>query len=174
MEENYQCTSVLMGIRLKPFSRTIISVNQSSIYGAVSNLCVECKSCHVRTRRSVLTGQSDPFFCVSMMKTHISLTDDSAQEEDLLQRDQERVESISQQNRMIKFCTDTGFLTIVEIGQYFMTKDTEEFSKFTGSVTCCEYTLSRDEKDWIRGNTKIGSVLQVTIRFLQYKYGVEI
>ena len=28
--------------------RTIISVNQLSIYGAVSDLCEECKSCHVR------------------------------------------------------------------------------------------------------------------------------
>ena len=30
--------------------------------------------------------------------------------------------------------------------QYFMTKDTEEFSQFTGSVTCREYTLPRNEK----------------------------
>ena len=31
----------------------------------------------------------------------------------------------SQQNRVIKICTDAGFLTTVEVGQYFMTKDTE-------------------------------------------------
>ena len=42
-----------------------------------------------------------------------------------------------------------------------MTKDTEEFSQFTDSVACREYTLPRDEdssvpKGWIRGNTKIG------------------
>ena len=48
-----------------------------------------------------------------------------------------------------------------------MTKDTEEFSQFTESVTCREYTLPRDEdtskpKDWIRGNTKIWVVLEVT------------
>ena len=34
--------------------RTIISVNQLSIQGAVSDLCDECKSCHVRTGRPVL------------------------------------------------------------------------------------------------------------------------
>ena len=38
-------------------------------------------------------------------------------------------------------------------------KDTEEFSQFTESVACREYTLPRDEKSsdlkgWIRGNTK--------------------
>ena len=36
------------------FRSTIISVNQLSIYGAVSDLCDECKSCHVRTGRPVL------------------------------------------------------------------------------------------------------------------------
>ena len=60
-----------------------------------------------------------------------------------------------------------------------MTKDTEEFSQFTDSVACREYTLPRDEnssdpKGWIRGNTKIGPVLKVTTSCLQGKYGVEI
>ena len=40
------------------------------------------------------------------MKTHTLLTDDPAQEEDLLQRYHERVEMLSQQNRVIRFCTD--------------------------------------------------------------------
>ena len=72
------------------------------------------------------------FVPTSVMKTHIPLTDDLAQEEDLLQRYQERIEKLSQQDRVTKFCTDAGFLTTVEVGQYFMTKDTEEFSQFTG------------------------------------------
>ena len=32
------------------------------------------------------------------------------------------LKGLSQQNCVIKFCTDTGFLTTVEVGQYFMTK----------------------------------------------------
>ena len=88
------------------------------------------------------------------------------------------MERLSQQNRVIKFCTDAGFLTKVDVGQYFMTKVTEEFSQFTESVACREYTLPRDEKSsdpkgWIRGNTKIGPVLEVTTSYLQGKYGVE-
>ena len=60
-----------------------------------------------------------------------------------------------------------------------MTKDTEEFSQFTESVACREYTLPGDEKSsdpkgWIRGNTKTGPVLGVTTSYLQGKYGVEI
>ena len=160
--------------------RTIVSVNQLSIYGAVSDLCEEYKACHVRTGRLVLAGQSDPLFVPtsSLMKTLAPSTDDPAQE-DLLQKYQERVERLSQQNRVIKYCTDAGFLTTVDVGQYFMTKDTEEFSQFTESVACREYTLPRDEKSsdpkgWIRGNTKIGPVLEVTTSYLQGKYGVEI
>ena len=127
--------------------RTIISVNQLSIYGAVSDLCEEYKSCHVRKGRPVLVGQSDPLFVPksSLMKTPTPWTYDPAQE-DLLQKYLERVERLSQQNRVIKICTDAGFLTTVDVGQYFVTKDTEEFSQFTKSVACREYTLPRDEK----------------------------
>ena len=46
-------------------------------------------------------------------------------------------------------------------------------------MACREYTLPRDEKSSdpkgrIRGNTKIGPVLEVTTSYLQGKYGVEI
>ena len=85
-----------------------------------------------------MAGQSNPLFVPSVMKTHIPLTDDPAQEEDLLQRYRERIEKLQQQDRLSKFCTDAGFLTTVEVGQYFMTKDTEEFSRFTDSVACRE------------------------------------
>ena len=99
-------------------------------------------------------------------------------QEDLLQKYQERVDKLSQQNSVIKFCTDAGFLKTVEVGQHFMTKDTEEFSQFTNAVACREYTLPRDEdasepKGWIRGNTKIGPVLEVTTSYSQGKHGVE-
>ena len=75
----------------------------------------------------------------------------------------ERIEKLSQQDRWSKFCTDAGYLTSVEVGQY----DTEKFSQFTDAVACREYTLPRDEdisepKRWIKGNTKIGPVLEVT------------
>ena len=51
--------------------RTIIFDNQLSIYGGVSDLCEEYKSCQVRTGRFVLVGQSDPLFVPTslLMKT---------------------------------------------------------------------------------------------------------
>ena len=89
-----------------------------------------------------------------------------------MQKYRERIEKLSQQDRVIECCTDAGFLTTVEVRQYFMTKDTEEFSQFTDSVACREYTLPRDEdsskpKGWIKGNTKIGPVLEVATCCLQ-------
>ena len=94
----------------------------------------------------MLPRKTDPLFepVRLLMTTPASSTEDPAQE-DLLQKYQERVERLSQQNRVIKICTDAGFLTTVEVGQYFMTKDTEEFSQFTEPVACREYTLPRDE-----------------------------
>ena len=114
----------------------------------------EYETFHDRTGKPVVGGQSSCSFVPSVIKTHIPLTDDPAQPEDLLQRYKERIEKLSQQDRVSKFCTDAGFLTTVEVGQYFMTKDTEEFSQFTDSVTCREYTLPRDEKVYL--NQKVG------------------
>ena len=61
---------------------------------------------------------------------------------------------------------DAGFLSVVENGQCFMTKDTGDLTQFN-TVACREYTLPREEstsqpKEWIQGNTKIGPVLEVT------------
>ena len=83
---------------------------------------------------------------------------------------------------------NAGFLSVVENGQYFMTKDTADLTQFN-TVACREYTLPREEstsqpKGWIQGNTKIermnqrntkiGPVLEVTTSYLHGKHGVEI
>ena len=74
---------------------------------------------------------------------------------------------------------DAGILSVVEIGQYFMTKDTADLSQFH-AVACREHTLPREEekasqpKGWIQGNTKIGPVLEVATSYLHGKYGVEV
>ena len=52
--ENYLFTSVPMEMRLKLFFAQLFLLTQLSIYGAVSDLCDECKSCHVTTGRLVL------------------------------------------------------------------------------------------------------------------------
>ena len=152
---------------IKTFFRTIISVNQLSLYGSVAQICEEYETLHDRTGQPVVRGQSSSSFVPSVIKTEVPLDcDDLARKDLLLQQYGERFEKLSQQDRLSKFCMDAGFLTTVEVGQYFMTKDTEDFSQFTDSVACREYTLPRDEeasqpKGWIRGKhqdwTRIGS-----------------
>ena len=154
----------------------------SSVFTEQSQICV-------KNTNLAMSEQGDLFWydnlthslfvpTSSLTKTPTRSTDDPAQE-DLLQKYQERVDKLSEQNRVIQFCTDAGFLTTVDVGQYFMTEDTEEFSQFTESVACREYTLPRvekssDPKGWLRGNTKIGPVFEVTTSDLQGKYGEEI
>ena len=89
-------------------------------------MCEECESCHDRTGRPVVNGQSNPSFVPSVIKTEVPLDcGDCAHKDFLLQQYGERIEKLSQQDKLSKFCTDAGFLIVVEVGQYFMTKDTE-------------------------------------------------
>ena len=90
----------------------------------------------------------------------------------------QQVESLSPENRVSKFCKEAGFMRVVEVGQYFVTKDTGDFRQFN-SVACREYTLPRDDqasqpKGWIQGNMRIGPALEVTTSFQHVKYGIEI
>ena len=55
-----------------------------------------------------------------VMKTDVPLeSDDRAHKDLLLVRYRERIKKLSQQHRLSKFCTDAGFLTTVEVGQFF-------------------------------------------------------
>ena len=155
--------------------RIIVFANQLSLYGAVENMCEEYESLHDRSGQpDVVMGQS---IVLSEIKAEVPLeNDDPAYKNFLLQRSEERIQSLSQTDRVSKFCMDAGFISVVEIGQYFMSKDTGE--QFYAKA-CREYTLPRNDgssqpKGWIQGNTKIGPVLEVTTSCLYGKHGVEI
>ena len=88
---------------------------------------------------------------------------------------EERIKLLSQENKVSKFCMDAGFISVVEIGQYFMTTDTGEQ---VYAVACREYTLPREDgssqpRGWIQGNTRIGPVLEITTSYLYGKHGIE-
>ena len=58
-----------------------------------------------------------------------------------------------------------------------MKRNASEFLLHT--VACREYTLPQDDpasepKGWIRGNTRIGPILEVTTSFQHFKFGVEV
>ena len=90
----------------------------------------------------------------------------------------QQVESLSPENKVSKFCKKAEFMCVVEVGQYFVTKDIGCLKQFR-SVACREYILPRDDpasqaKGWIQGNMRIGLVLEVTTSFQHFKYGIEI
>ena len=89
----------------------------------------------------------------------------------------ERIESLSPESKVSRICMEAGFMR-VEVGRYFITKDTGDFRQFR-SVACREYTLLRDDptsqpKGWIQGYMRIGLVLEVTTSFQYAKHGIEI
>ena len=157
--------------------RIILSVNQLSVYGAVAAVCEEFEDHQDRTGELViLMGQS---IVLGEVKAEAPLHDENPMNDQIIwQQYIQKVESLSPENRVSKFCKEAGFMRVVEVGQYFVTKDTGDFRQFQ-SVACREYTLPRDDrasqpKGWIQGNMRIGPVLEVTTSFQHFKYGIEI
>ena len=156
--------------------RTIISVNQLSIYGAVSDVWriqdLSNKNGETPSGRTIwpmLVPTS------SLTKTPTPSTDDPAQE-DLLQKYQERVERLSQPDRVIRF-------VLMQDSWQRLTSDSTSWQKTRRILTIYRVSglswdsLPRDEKStdpkgWIRRNTKMVPVLEVTTSYLQGKYGV--
>ena len=157
--------------------RIILSVNQLSVYGAVAAICEEFEDHQDRTGEPViLVGQS---IVLGEVKAEAPLHDEDPMNDQIIwQQYIQQVESLSPENKVSKICKEAGFMRVVQVGQYFVTKDTGDFRQFQ-SVACREYTLPRDDqasqpKGWIQGNMRIGPVLEVTTSFQHIKYGIEI
>ena len=155
--------------------RIILSVNQLSVYGAVAAICDEYESHQDGTGQPViLVGQS---IVLGEIKAEVLVHyEDPRDDQIILQQYVQQVESLSPENKLSKFCKEAGFMRVVEVGQYFVTRDASEFKQ---TVACREYTLPRDDqasqpKGWIRGNMRIGPVLEVMTSFQHFKYGIEI
>ena len=162
---------------LETIFRIIISVSQLSIYGAVAAMCEEFENHQDGSGEpEILIGQSIVF---GEIKAEVPLQNENPLNHQILwQQYIERIESLSPESKVSRFCMEAGFMRIVEVGQYFMTKDTGDFRQFR-SVACREHSLPRDDpasqpKGWIQGNMRTGPVLEVTTSFKNFKYGIEI
>ena len=105
-------------------------------------MCEEYETFHDRTGQPVVGGQSSSSFVPIVIKTEAPLDcDDRARKDLLLHQCGERIETLPQQNRVIKISTDAGFLKTVEVG----TKDQcRAFLKniVTSSSCVCQVFLS--------------------------------
>ena len=155
--------------------RIIVSAHQLRLYGAVAEMCEEYETFHERTERLVVIGQ---LIVLSAIKTEVSLeSDHPAYQNYKLQQYGERIEKLSQQDKVSNLCMDAGFLSVVENGQYFMMKDTGDLIQFH-SVACREYTLPREKttyhnrKDWSKETPKLDPYWKLTTIF--FKVNVEL
>ena len=157
--------------------RTIISGNQLSIYAAVSDLCEKYKSCHVRTGRLVVARQSDPLFVPKRFSTK-TLTPSCAR------RSTARVTKNECQDyhnkivwlRIVLMQDSWQRLTSDSISWRKMLQNSHnsQMQWLAVSTLCQETKKHLNPKGWIRVNTKLGPVLEVTTCCLQSKSGVEI
>ena len=171
--ENCLYTSLQMDT-IDTIYRIILSVNQLSVYGAVAAVCEEFEGHQDRSGEpEILMGQS---IVLGEVKAEDPLQNENPMNDQIIwQQYIQQVESLSPEN---KFCKEAGFMRVVEVGQYFVTKNTGSLKQFR-SVACREYTLPRDDpasqaKGWIQGHMRIGPVLEVTTSFQHFKYGIEI
>ena len=105
------------------FFRIILSVNQLSVYGAVAAICEEFQSHQDGSGEpEIVMGQS---IVLGEIKAEAPLqNEDSMNDQILWQQYIQQVESLSPESKVSKFCKEAGFMRVVEVGQYFVTKDT--------------------------------------------------
>ena len=132
----------------------------------------------------------------------ISQTDAEAQG-NLLREYEQKFAELPEQQKLTKLCSDVGFLKNIDktiLHYYSRPNQFERFREFLELISrfefdffitldeeglddlktlCRENTLPRNEeasraRGWIRGNTKIGPVLDVKVYFHQGRYGVDV
>ena len=95
-----------------------------------------------------------------------------------LQKYFQQVQQLSPEDKLGKFCKEAGFMSVVEVGQYFVTRNASEFlseNSCLSRVHITSRTIQLPEaKGWIQGNTRIGPILEVTTTFQHFKFGVEV
>ena len=106
----------------------------------------------------------------------ISQTDVSVQG-NLLREYEQNFEELPEQHKLTQLCSHARFWKSIGKGQFFITLDEEGPDDMKTLLR--EYTLPRNEEAsrarwWIRGNTKIGPVLDVKVYFHLGRHCVDI
>ena len=134
--------------------------------------------CSEGTERPVAPNDSE----TTVMPTELSTTNQTPSTDERAQGDlsrdyEQKFANLPVHLKLTKLCSNAGLANTVEKRHYFTTLDDAELDKLGGS--CREYTLLGSEetsrvRGWVRGNTKIGPVLDVAVSCHQGRYRVEI
>ena len=97
----------------------------------MANICEEFEALQDRSGEpDVLMGQS---IVLGEIKAEIPVQNENPRNHQILwQQYMERIESRSPESKVSRFCMKAGLVRVVEVGQYFMTKE----SKTTKEGTC--------------------------------------
>ena len=90
-------------------------------------------------------GQS---IVLSEIKAEVPLQNENPSHHNvLLHQYEERIKLLSQESKVSKFCMDAGFVHVVEVEQYFMTKDTGDFRQWLVANTLFHEMMDHHNQD---------------------------
>ena len=146
-------------LTIETIFRIIISVNQLSIYGAVAVICEEFENHQDGSwEPEVLMGQS---IVLGEIKAETPLQNENYSNHSILwEQYMERIESLSPESKVSRFCMEAGFMRVVEVGQYFMTKNNGDFPGVQNAarIENCVQTLAQTVA---AQSTKITNIEQI-------------
>ena len=130
VEEKGRCpyTSALIKIQLIQFIELFFLSISSVSTEQWQLICDEYEGHQDSTGQPViLLGQS---IVLGEIKAGVPAHDEEPRDDQIiLQQYVQQVESLSPENRLSKFCKEAGFMRVVEVGQYFVTRNGSEFQQ---------------------------------------------
>ena len=90
----------------------------------------------------ILVGQS---IVLGEVKAETPVHDEDPMNDQIIwQQYFQQVESLSPENKLSKFCKEAGFMRVVEVGQYFVTRDTGDFRQFRSVAEMIQLLNQKD------------------------------
>ena len=157
-KDRENCLYILLRIKkqLRLLFRTITSANQLSLYGAVAEMCEEYESLHDRSGQpDVLMGQS---IVLSEIKAEVPLENDIPSHQNLLlQRCEERIEKLSQENKVSKFVwmQDSYMLLRLDSISWLRTLENNSLRRLVVNTLFQEMTDHQNRKDGYRDTREL-------------------
>ena len=141
-KEKYPYTSVLTQIQLIQFIELF--------FLSISSVSTEQWQLFAMNMKATKIARGNPFFwLVSQLfleksnPTYLLMMKNPETNKSFCSNMFNKLNSLSPENRLSKFCKEAGFIRVVEVGQYFVTRNAHEFQH---TIACREYTLPRDDK----------------------------
>ena len=146
--------------------RTSISVNQLRFYGAVADLCGELARDSQGTEKPAANEKLESMVIPTEFPAANPIAQTDAEVQGNLLREYERkFVELPEHEKLTKLCSTAGFSKNIEKGQFFITLVDDALDDLKGS--CREYSFYVEVRGWIRGNSKIGPVLDVKVCYHQ-------